>query len=350
MDRRMIYCIFVGTPGQFESVYVGRTKNLRRRMTQHGHPPFWGVLETIEGFELACSREEYWVQHFEALGVEVLNKYRPRRCPDVATRSLKRLQWLHAALAKHGDSDECLLWPYSTCGDGYGQVPIGGGKSDTAHRIAWRLAHHGEEIPAGLFVLHADRCTSKRCFNQRHLTVGTRRENIDDAMEAGVLRGPGEGTTVGEKNGRAVLTQAKVMRIRELFSEGASNRVLAKQFGVGKSTIQRITAGDTWSHLPRQMPRTEKSISTCLHLSADFDVRLDWINEPGAHMLVVMARCSECKVPFEFIGVAPGMRFDTPMMSANRIQLRCPVKPLGVDSPVVPESANQYSVGASKLQ
>lgn len=104
--------------------------------------------------------------------------------------------------------------------------------------------------------MHSKRCMSKRCFNPNHLTRGTRQENMDTARELGSMKGPGD-KTAGEKNGRAVLTQAKVTRVRELYAQGLSDRKLAKQFGVGRTTVQRIVNGETWKHVPMILRATQ---------------------------------------------------------------------------------------------
>lgn len=248
MEERVIYCVFC-----FDSVYIGRTKNIRRRMVQHGHPPFWAILETVVGLEKAHEREAFWIDYFESRGVELLNRYEARRVSDRSTRPLKQLAWLKEAIAKHGTSNDCLLWPFSTRGQaGYGQVPIGNGKADSAHVVSWKLAHPGESIPAGMKVMHDKVCVSSRCFNPNHLTVGTHQQNMDTAKELGHMNGPGEGATRGEKNGRAILTQAKVTKIRELYAKGElGHRRIAAKMGVSRSLVQQIVQGKAWSHLPQ---------------------------------------------------------------------------------------------------
>lgn len=250
MERqRDIYCVFVGTVELFDSVYIGRTKNIRRRMMQHGHPPFWSILETVIGFDKAHERETFWKQYFASLGVEMLNRYEPRPCPDRCTRPLRQLAYFKAAIAKHGDSDECLIWPFSFAGAGYGVVPVGDGKVVYVHRRAWEVAHPGESIPDGLEIMHAERCISRRCFNQRHLTPGTRKQNMETAKKLGRTKGPGQ-KTAGEKNGRAILTEPEVILIRELHASGKmGHRKIAKKVGVSRNLVQLIVQGKLWKHL-----------------------------------------------------------------------------------------------------
>jgi HNH endonuclease len=161
-------------------------------------------------------------------------------------RKLRQLEFLRNALRKHGKTDQCLLWPYSTRGQmGYGQVPIGNGKADSVHRVAWRELHG--EIPEGKDVMHT--CDTPRCFAEKHLVLGTRLDNMQDAAKKGRIPGPGK-LVAGEKNGRAVLTPAQVMKIRERHAQGWGLRPLARSFGVGRTTVQKIIQGKLWSHLP----------------------------------------------------------------------------------------------------
>jgi hypothetical protein len=246
--ERVIYCIFVFE----ESVYIGRTRDIRHRMVRHQHPPFWAILETVKGFNKACERESFWKHYYQSHGTVLLNRQEPRRVPDSSPRPLKRLAELKAMLAKHGESDECLLWPY-TLAVGYGIVPVGNGKNESVHRLSWKLAHPGESIPKGMDIMHAERCPHKHCFNQNHLSLGTRQENVDTAVKLGHVR-QRDGKTTGAKNGRAILDELQVTLIRELADAGMSQRKIAKVFGVARGTIQFITTGKHWVHLLPEQP------------------------------------------------------------------------------------------------
>jgi hypothetical protein len=54
---------------------------------------------------------------------------------------------------------------------------------------------------------------------------------------------------VGEKHGNAKLTDEKVLRAKELRSQGWDYYELASEFGVGQSTIRMAVLGITWKHL-----------------------------------------------------------------------------------------------------
>ena len=94
-----------------------------------------------------------------------------------------------------GAEDECWEWTaYVNPRTGYGQFSIpkalrptwGGHRTVTAPVVACSLTHGHR--PDGMWVLHA--CDNPICCNPSHLSWGTPRENIRQAVERGRHRGP----------------------------------------------------------------------------------------------------------------------------------------------------------------
>jgi hypothetical protein len=54
----------------------------------------------------------------------------------------------------------------------------------------------------------------------------------------------------GESNGRARLTEAKVIEARRLRLEGWTERALARRFEVSNGAMHYALVGHTWQHLP----------------------------------------------------------------------------------------------------
>ena len=77
-----------------------------------------------------------------------------------------------------GGPDACWLWKCATRKGGYGSFKLRG-KTVSAHRVAWEIAH-GKRIPEGLVVRH--KCDTPGCCNSIHLAVGTLAENALDRI------------------------------------------------------------------------------------------------------------------------------------------------------------------------
>lgn len=84
------------------------------------------------------------------------------------------------------------------------------------------------------------RCDNARCINLNHLEPGTHKCNALDKVARGRDR---NGDPRGERNGRAVLSDAQVAEVRELYVAGSRElgcRALAQCYGVSTSQIHRI--------------------------------------------------------------------------------------------------------------
>ena len=75
----------------------------------------------------------------------------------------------------------------------------------------------------------------------------THQENMAHAGKMGVLNRPNLGK--GEKCPAAKLTEKMVIEIKQLLARGFSQTMIAKQYGVNKSTVRWIKIGRTWSHI-----------------------------------------------------------------------------------------------------
>lgn len=132
----------------------------------------------------------------------------------------------------------CLLWLGSVNSHGYGQA-ISGGRTHLMHRVAWERSHG--PIPIGMHVLH--KCDVRSCGEEKHLFLGTNRDNVTDKMRKG--RGSRKGIP-GEGNSHAKLTDAQVVDIR---ARGLSNRQIRETYHVGRSCADRARKGLSFRHL-----------------------------------------------------------------------------------------------------
>ena len=149
--------------------------------------------------------------------------------------------------------EECIEWGGGTR-SGYGVVAISGhdttnglgfdihtGGQTGTHRLA--LDHISPwHPPLGLFACHGRICAKpltehggRLCMNPHHSDWGTGKRNALDRTL--------DGTQVSK------LTEAQVLRIDELLTDGTNEAVIAQEFGVHKQTVINIKTGQAWSQI-----------------------------------------------------------------------------------------------------
>lgn len=82
--------------------------------------------------------------------------------------------------------DGCWSWGYAVHDSGYGVFGNSGGISKMvyAHRASYEI--HVGKIPSGMDVMHL--CHNPLCSNPSHLSLGTRKENMQTSFVAGRLQ------------------------------------------------------------------------------------------------------------------------------------------------------------------
>lgn len=156
--------------------------------------------------------------------------------------------------AAEGPSRECVIWPRAKDNKGRGRIWVGG-RLKLAHRAVWEEANG--PIEAGKMLCHT--CDNPSCVNLAHLYVGTHADNMRDMKQrrrAHFAKNPEAGRAAGlklghsntwaknEGNPRAKLTPQQVSQIRD---DRRATRFLADEYGVDRTTIQRIRRGALWT-------------------------------------------------------------------------------------------------------
>lgn len=109
-----------------------------------------------------------------------------------------------------------------------------------ASRVIYESVHG--VIPDGLEVDHEDGNRANDSIS--NLEAVTAAENIQRSYR--LLRPP---PLVGEQALGARLTEQQVREIRALCEQGLSQRTVAAQFGICRSTVSVVSRGITWSHV-----------------------------------------------------------------------------------------------------
>lgn len=120
----------------------------------------------------------------------------------------------------------CILWGGPVNSSGYGP-----------HRKVW-AASFGP-IPPGLHVCHT--CDVRRCINVDHMVLGTRSDNMRDAIAKGRFKSTGRGSG-------STLTEAAVREIRRHgLGHYGDVIALARFLGVTKGAILAVKHGRSWA-------------------------------------------------------------------------------------------------------
>ena len=145
----------------------------------------------------------------------------------------------------------CLLWLGKCLRNGYAVSRLKR-PSMYVHRTVRHLIA-GDVIPE-MDVCH--HCDVRSCINPDHLFVGTRQENLKDAVNKGRMGGRyhwmrkwPEKISRGTTNGAAKLSESDVLEIRSLHMSGALQEEIAVMFGISQTGVSAIITRKVWTHI-----------------------------------------------------------------------------------------------------
>lgn len=170
--------------------------------------------------------------------------------PQLTAADIERF-W--SKVDRSGGPDACWSWSgYHV--SGYGMFRVGR-RCVLATRVMFFLTTGNDPFP--LFVCH--HCDNPGCMNPRDFFTGTHTDNMRDMQRKGRANAPRgdrhathlhpENIIRGERHGEAKLTEQAVLEIRRRHAAGASPGSIARGFGVGRTTVRHVLAGENWRHV-----------------------------------------------------------------------------------------------------
>jgi hypothetical protein len=134
---------------------------------------------------------------------------------------------------------ECWEWRASKRKSGYGRLRKSG-YTYCASRLAFEI-FYGEKLGSRFACHH---CDNPSCCNPHHIYAGDVQQNVSDAMARGRLKGF---SLPGDRNTRALISNADIPAIRQLIHDGKTNKEIAALYGVHHATISTIRTGKAWT-------------------------------------------------------------------------------------------------------
>lgn len=140
--------------------------------------------------------------------------------------------------------NECWEWTANRNNKGYGMFSLG---SIIGKKLAHRLSYEESfgKIPEGMEILHS--CDNPSCVNPSHLSAGTRKDNMVDAVQ--------KGRSAGMK-----LADASVIALLKDYIRGMSHADIAIKYGISVRSVPDFVTGDSrkWLHGKHGCPTTEE--------------------------------------------------------------------------------------------
>lgn len=148
------------------------------------------------------------------------------------------LRFIHEIAIPYQGTD-CLIWPFSRRGRGYGMVWVDETHTQS-HRYICEQAHGAPPTPTHE-AAHTCGQGHLGCVNPNHLEWKTAKENHADKLVHGTAQR-------GERAWSAKITEAQAREILRLKGT-KPRREIAVEFGVNISTVNHIHNRESWAWL-----------------------------------------------------------------------------------------------------
>lgn len=151
--------------------------------------------------------------------------------------------WMKKYVESVTEASGCTAWPFSTfkrsgraCAYNSRRRSI-----EMAGRTTWEMLY-GRSFPEGSQARHLCGNGHLGCANPFHIIPGTHAENVADRARDGR-------ELVGERNPKAVLTDATVLQICTRVAAGERAAAVARDLGLTRSLVSQVWTGKTWTHV-----------------------------------------------------------------------------------------------------
>lgn len=192
-------------------------------------------------------------------------------------------------------TDGCWLWVGGARNPaGYGQFKFNG-KQIAAHRFSYAVTHNDD--PQGFVICH--HCDNPQCVNPDHIYKGTATDNAADRENRGRSNRP-----VGENRSDTKLTNAQVLRMRELYSNGEQSIYgLSSKFGVVAQNVHEIVTGKLYKSVGGPIatgkvrkPKGEKNPKAKLTMETVRQIRQAHSQGKNPKELAALYSISDCTI------------------------------------------------------
>jgi hypothetical protein len=137
------------------------------------------------------------------------------------------------------NSDQCILWPFSSGAHGVAIVHYQG-RQRSAGAVVCEIVH-GKPAPNQKHAAHSCGNGHLGCVNPNHLRWATVSENLADRWEHGTM-------LLGEKSPVSKLTEDQAREVKRLKGK-EFGRIVAEKFAITPSAVYAIWKGRNWGWL-----------------------------------------------------------------------------------------------------
>ncbi len=130
----------------------------------------------------------------------------------------------------------CLICDKSILRDGYAHIGVRG-KLIPAHRFVYTTIYG--KLDSSVDTRHT--CDVRNCIAPGHLTHGSRKQNMQDAIDRKRI-------ATGQQSPNAKLNISQVRQIRNQIKQGRRLKLIANDFNVSPSLISAIKLNYRWKH------------------------------------------------------------------------------------------------------